>query len=145
MVVAALACAPGPLLADDKADRDDNKVDHQVRAEQRIKKMHAKLHLVSTQEEGWAKVAQVLRDNARVMDTLTQKRVDHAEKMSAVDDLQSYAEIAQAHVDGVHNMIPVFSELYASMTDAQKNAADALFRHGKHKHAHHKRDHKEGS
>ena len=145
IVVAALAFAPGMLLAGDKTDKDDDKVDHQVRAEHRIKEMHAKLHLESAQEEGWAKVAQVLRDNAKVMDTLTQKRVDHAGKMSAVDDLQSYEEIAQAHVDGVHKMIPVFSDLYASMTDTQRSAADTLFRHGKHTHASHKHGQKEGS
>ncbi len=145
IVFTALAFAPWTLLAGDKTDKNDDKVDHRVHAEQRIKKMHAKLNLVPTQEEGWAKVAQVLRDNAQVMDTLTQKRVDHAKKMSAIDDLKSYEEIAQAHLDGVQKMIPVFSDLYDTMTEKQKNAADILFRHGKHTKVSHHPEQRQGS
>jgi hypothetical protein len=51
--------------------------------------------------------------------------------MTAVDDLKSYGEIANAHADGIKKFIPVFESLYASMSDAQKKSADTLFRrHG---------------
>ncbi len=57
----------------------------------------------------------------------------HAKGMTAVDDLKSYGEITEARADGVKKLIPVFSDLYASMSDAQKKEADNLFRHGERK------------
>jgi protein CpxP len=100
------------------------------RVEERIKEMHAKLKITQTQEDQWAKVAQVMRDNAKSMDALTQARFEHAKTMTAVDDLKSYGEITDAHADGIKKFTPVFATLYASMSDAQKKEADALFRHG---------------
>lgn len=132
-LVTTLAFAPGVVLA---ADKDA----HEDRVELRIKNMHAKLKITPAQEEQWAKVAQVMQDDAKSMDTLTQARVDHAKDMNAIDDLKSYGEITEAHADGIKKLTPVFADLYASMSDAQKNEADSLFRHGDqkqgHKHGH---------
>jgi protein CpxP len=134
-LIAILAFAPGVVLAADKNAHED-------RAELRIKDMHAKLMITQAQEEQWAKVAQAMRDNAKTMDTLTQARADHAKDMTAVDDLKSYGEIADAHADGIKKLTPVFAELYASMSDPQKREADTLFRHGDRKHGAHKHGHK---
>lgn len=100
------------------------------RVEMRIKDMHAKLDIRQAQEDQWAKVAEVMRDNARSMDTLTKARHENAKTMTAVDDLRSYGEIADAHADGIKKFTPVFATLYADMSDAQKKEADTLFRHG---------------
>lgn len=127
-LVATLAFAPGVVLAVDKDAHED-------RAELRIKNMHAKLAITSVQEEQWGRVAQVMRDNAKVMDSLTQARVDHAKEMTAVDDLKSYGEITDAHADGLKKLTPEFASLYAGMSDAQKLEADTLFRHGDQKRA----------
>lgn len=126
-LVATLAFAPGVVLA---ADKDV----HQDRTELRIKNMHTRLKITPAQEEQWAKVAHVMHDDAKTMDALTQARVDHAKDMNAVDDLKSYGEITEAHANGIKKLTPVFADLYASMSDAQKKAADTLFRHGDHKH-----------
>ena len=139
-LVTTLAFAPGVVFAADK-------VAHEDRAELRIKDMHAKLKITPAEEAQWAKVAEIMRDNGKTMDTLTQTRVEHAKDMTAVDDLKSYGEIAQAHADGIKKLTPVFADLYASMSDAQKKEADTLFRqgdrmHGKHKHGHKKSDDK---
>lgn len=124
-----LAFAPGFALAVDKDAHED-------RAELRIKHMHAKLKITPAEEEQWARVAEAMRDNAKTMDTLTQARVDHAKSSSAVDDLKSYGEIAEAHASGIKKLTPVFAGLYASMSDEQKTEADTLFRHGDQKHGH---------
>ena len=59
-------------------------------------------------------------------------RADKAKTMTAVDDLKSYAEIADAHADGLKKFVPAFEALYASMSDAQKANANTLFRgHGR--------------
>jgi hypothetical protein len=126
-----LVFAPGVAFA---ADKDV----HEDRTEVRIKDMHAKLKILPAQEELWAKLKQTMLDDAKTMDALTQARVDHAKDMTAIDDLKSYGEIAEAHANGIKKLIPVFTDLYASMTDEQKKTADAFFREGSHKHKHKK-------
>lgn len=128
-LVASLAFAPGAVFS---ADRDA----HADRAEQRIKDMHSKLRITQTQEEQWSKVAQVMSENAKTIDTLIQARKDHANEMTAVEDLKSYGEIAEAHADGIKKLTPVFATLYDSMSEAQKKQADTLFRHGERRHGH---------
>ena len=136
-LVATLVFASGVVLAIDKDAHED-------RTELRIKEMHAKLKITPAQEEQWAKVAQVMLDDAKTMDALTQIRVDHAKDMTAVDDLKSFGEIADAYANGIKKMTPVFTDLYASMSDAQKKEADAFFRYGYEKHSH-KNSHKKKS
>ena len=136
-LVSTMLFAPGIAFATDKDAHED-------RTELRIKEMHAKLKITSAQEEQWAKVAQAMLDDAKTMDALTQIRVDHAKDMTAVDDLKSFGEIADAYANGIKKMIPVFADLYASMSDAQKKEADAFFRYGYEKHSH-KNSHKKKS
>jgi protein CpxP len=104
-------------------------VSSEDRVEARIKDMHARLKITQAQEDQWSKVAQVMRDNAKQMDALTKTRAEKAD-MNAIDDLKSYGEIAEAHVDGMKKFTPIFQTLYDSMSDAQKKNADAVFRHG---------------
>ncbi len=105
--------APGP-----RADR----------VEARIKALHDELKITPEQEEQWKQVAQIMRGNAETMAGLIKERAEKAKTTSAVDDLKSYAEITEAHADGLKKFIPAFETLYNSMSDAQKKSADALFR-----------------
>jgi hypothetical protein len=130
-LIATVAFAPALVSATDK-------VVHEDRAELRIKDMHKQFKITAEQEALWTKVTQVMRDDAKTMDTLTQARIDRAKDMTAVDDLKSYGEITEAHADGIKHMTPVFADLYASMSDAQKKVADNFFRHGDH-HGGHKK------
>jgi len=127
VMAASVAFSPAVVLA---ADKDA----HEDRAELRVKDMHAKLKITPAQEAEWAKVAEAMRDNAKTMDTLTQARMDHAKSMTAVDDLKSYGEIADAHADGIKILTPAFATLYADMSASQKKEADTLFMHGDSKH-----------
>ena len=136
-LAATLVFLPGIALATDKDAHED-------RTELRIKDMHVKLKITSAQEEQRAKVAQVMLDDAKTMDALTQIRVDHAKDMTAIDDLKSFGEIADAYANGIKKMTLVFADLYASMSDAQKKEADAFFRYGYEKHSH-KNSHKKKS
>ena len=43
--------------------------------------------------------------------------------MTAPEDLKPYQKFAQAHVDGLKNLIASFDGLYAAMPDAQKKIA----------------------
>lgn len=128
-LVTSLAFAPGLAFA-------VGHVGHEERAELRIKDMHNKLKITQDQEEQWSKVAQVMRDSAKTMDTLSQARADKSRETSAIDDLKSYGEITAAHADGIKKLTPVFSTLYSSMSDLQKKEADTLFRRGDRRHGH---------
>ncbi len=121
-LAATLALAPMAVLAVDKDAHED-------RVELHIKDLHAKLHITSAQEELWSKVVQAMTDNAKVMDTLTQARADHAKDVTAVDDLKSYGEIAGCpRVDGIKKLSPpgVCRLLYASMSDATEKGSRHL-------------------
>jgi protein CpxP len=82
-LVATLVFAPGVVIARDKDAHED-------RVELSIKDMHAKFKITAAQEEQRAKVEQAMLDDATTMNALTQKRVDHANDMTAVDDIKFY-------------------------------------------------------
>jgi periplasmic protein CpxP/Spy len=105
---------------------------HAERVEARITELHAKLHITPAQEDLWQHVTQGMRDNATRMDELTQARAAKAPTMTAVDALKAYSAIAEAHAEGLKTFIPAFEALYARMSDAQKQQADALFRRRSH-------------
>ena len=121
-LAAAIAFAPSPALAA-RTSSDE-------RAEARITYMHARLDITASQEEQWARVADVMRENAKSMDALMEARREQAKSMTAVDDLVSYGQITDAHADGIKKLTPVFAALYDDMSTAQKAEADTLFRHG---------------
>src|ERR1700719_3624194 len=54
-------------------------------------------------------------------------RTTPPQNMTAVEDLKMYQKFAQAHVDGLKNLISSFDKLYAGMPDAQKKIADEVF------------------
>jgi protein CpxP len=96
--------------------------------EQRITDLHASLKITPSEETQWNGVAQAMRENAAAMDKLVAtNRTSPPQNMSAVDDLKSYQQFAQAHVDGLKNLIGAFSTLYNAMPDAQKKVADQVF------------------
>lgn len=99
----------------------------QQHVERRIKELHEKLKITSAQEEKWGIVAQTMRENEKTISQLITARHQNPEKMSAVDDLKSYENIAQAHVDGLKLLIPVFASLYNDMSGAQRSNADQAF------------------
>ena len=96
--------------------------------EQRIVDLHKRLQIQPNQEDKWAQVAQVMRDNATALAAVTKDRVQHAKTMTAVENLVSFEKISQAHQDGMKKLIPVFQSLYDSMSDAQRKNADSVFR-----------------
>lgn len=96
--------------------------------EQRITQLHSELKIAPDQESKWNSVAQAMRDNAANMEKLVAaKRQQAPQSMTAVNDLKTYQEFAQAHVDGLKNLTSAFSSLYDSMSDQQKKNADQVF------------------
>jgi protein CpxP len=96
--------------------------------ERRITDLHGKLHITSQQSQPWDQFAQVMRDNAREMDQVYQQRAEKLGSMSAVDNMQSYAQIEQQRAQDVQKLVPAFQALYTSLSDQQKKTADQIFR-----------------
>jgi hypothetical protein len=111
----------GPMK-DAKTDRHENRV------EKRITDLHARLKITSAQEQQWNQFAQVMRDNARQMDQDYQRRAQRVQEMSALDNMQSYAKIAEAHAQDVQKLVPAFEALYNAMSAEQQHTADQVFR-----------------
>jgi protein CpxP len=99
--------------------------------EQRIATLHASLKITPDENAKWDAVAQAMRENASNMDQLiAENRKTAPQDMSAVEDLKLYQKFAQAHVDGLKNLISSFTTLYSAMPDAQKKVADTVFESG---------------
>ena len=127
-MIVAQAATPAPMApAKSTTPTTTAKGSHSDRVESRISEMHTKLKITPAQEGQWNNVAQVMRDNAKTLDTLTQARVSNASTMTAIADLKSYSEITDAHAEGLKKFVAAFQPLYDSMSDAQKKAADMLF------------------
>jgi hypothetical protein len=104
-----------------------------VEVDKHIKDLHAKLKITPAEESQWAAVAQTMRDNVNELDKAIAKREAIVNNATAIDDLNAYGDIAQAHADGVKKLSTAFSPLYASMSDDQKQVADEVFGHRAHK------------
>jgi periplasmic protein CpxP/Spy len=110
--------------------RSDAKRDSAV--EHHITELHAKLKITPAEEPQWKEVAETMRENAKDLDLAIDKRVAAISSATAIDDLNSYAEIAQAHANGVKKLAVAFSSLYSAMSDDQKKLADETFSHRDH-------------
>ena len=127
MIVAQATTAAPTGRAKSATTTTTAKASHSERVESRISEMHSKLKITPAQEGQWNSVAQVMRDNAKTLDTLTQARINNANTMTAITDLKSYSEITDAHAEGLKKFVVAFQTLYDSMSDAQKKEADTLF------------------
>ena len=97
-------------------------------ADQRITDLHTRLNITAAQQSQWDQFAQVMRDNAKDLDQAYQQRATNFDKMNAVENMQSYAQIEQTRAQDMQKLVPAFQTLYTSLSDQQKQQADPLFR-----------------
>ena len=101
----------------------------QAMVENRLSELHSRLKITPAQGQQWDQFAQVMRDNAKAMDQLYKERADKLSSMSAVDNMQSFAQIEQERGQDMQKLVPAFQTLYASLSDDQKQSADRMFRY----------------
>lgn len=124
----ASALAPTTATAARAMPDSDAKRDKALEAH--VTALHKKLQVTPAEEAKWEHVAQAMRDSANETDRIIDKREAIVGAASAMDNLTSYAEVAQAHADGVKRLASAFGPLYADMSVDQKKVADSVFRHG---------------
>ncbi len=117
--------APSPMPAPTQPPANGRRM---TRLDQHIAEMHRRLHITAAQEPQWQAFAQVMRENAARMDTAFKARSAQGADMNAVDDLKTYAAVAQTHAEDVQRLVPAFEQLYGALTPAQRKDADVMFR-----------------
>ena len=105
------------------------------RVENRINELHAQLRITPAEQQQWDQFAQAMRENARDMDQVLMRRSQQFQTMNALQNMQSYEQIAAAHAQHVQKLVPAFENLYNAMPDQQKRLADQVFRENAEKHA----------
>ena len=98
------------------------------RVEAHIKQLHTQLQITPAEQSQWDQFAQVMRDNARDMDRAFMERAQQFPTMNAVQDMQSYEQIAEAHVRHLQKLVPAFHNIYNEMPEQQKKLTDQVFR-----------------
>ena len=98
-----------------------------AQVEQHIRQLHDDLHITASEEGQWDQFADVMRDNAARISQAFQQRGSRLTTMSAEDNMQSYAELAQAHATDMQRLASAFQSLYSSFPAQQKQSADSLF------------------
>ncbi len=121
-VAAPAVTAPASGAA--MADTDPNLVG---RVEQRITDLHAKLQITPAQQPQWDRFTMVMRENARSMVKGFDARVEKLPTMTAPESMQSYATMSMEHANEMQKLVPAFTALYATMSDAQKKVTDTVF------------------
>ncbi len=122
----ALAQSPSAM-----SSHEASAAEHEDTIDQRINSLHAELKITPAEESKWQAVATTMRDNAASMEKLASDKA--AEKtMTAVEDLQSYQQFAQAHVEHLKKLTAAFETLYNTMPAEQKKTADAVFERSHH-------------
>ena len=107
----------------------------QERVENHIKQLHAQLRITPAEQPQWDQFAQVMRDNARDMDQAIMQRAQQYPTMNAVQNMQSWEQIAEAHARQLQKLVPAFDNLYNAMPEEQKKLTDQVFRANAERHA----------
>ena len=98
------------------------------RVEHRINELHAQLRITPAERQQWDQFVEVMRENARDMDQAFIQRAQQFQSMNALQNMQSYEQIAEAHARHLQKLVPAFENLYNAMPDQQKRLADQVFR-----------------
>jgi hypothetical protein len=102
--------------------------------EARIAQLQGALKITEAQQPLWNNLTQVMRDNAKDMDAITddlhKEKAEGTKTLNAVEHMKFHSRITDAHADQLKKLIPPFEALYSSMSDEQKKSTDTIFRTG---------------
>lgn len=103
--------------------------------EQHIRDLHRELQITSAEEPQWEQFAQVMRANAQAMSDSLDQRAQQIGGMNAVQDMTTYAQLAEQRSQDLVKLANAFQTLYNSFSPQQKQNADQLFRRQAEAHA----------
>ncbi len=117
--IAAAGASPGVLLVQAQPPAQPPNV------EANIASLRQRLQITPAQEAQFNAVANVLRQNARA-----EASAPHAPpaNASAVDYLRAEVQYDELELAGMKRFLPALEALYATLSPAQRQTADAIFR-----------------
>jgi periplasmic protein CpxP/Spy len=138
LAVPVFAQAQAPAAAPQaQAPEHHHRFDPVRAADGRIAYLKAYLKITNAQEPQFDRVAQVIRENTQDRAKLAeQHRADRDQSMNAVERLEARQRFAALHAQHSERFLTAFKPLYASLSDAQKQAADQLLAGHGHYHRH---------
>lgn len=86
------------------------------------------LAITPAEQSSWHGFAQVMRGNATGLSAMYQTRAGQLSKMNAVANMESYAAITARQADDINKLTAAFQTLYSSLSPAQQQKADEIFR-----------------
>ena len=98
------------------------------RVDEHIRQLHAQLRITPAEQPQWDRFAEIMRQNARAMDQEFAERRQQFATMNALQNMQSYEKIAEAHAQHLQRLVPAFENLYNAMPEQQKRLTDQVFR-----------------
>ena len=103
--------------------------------EAQIKQLQGALNITEAQQELWDNLTQVMRENAKDMDALTdslrKERAEGTQNMNAVEHMKFHSRITAAHSDQLEKLIPPLEAFYDSLSDEQRKTTDTIFQTGR--------------
>lgn len=109
--------------------KSDAESSEERKVEAHIDHLRDQLKITAAEEPQWNNVAKTMRENAQDIDRAIDKRENIVGTGTAVEDLNSYADVVQTHAAAVKRLADTFSTLYTEMSDSQKKTADEIFGH----------------
>lgn len=97
-----------------------------AKLEAHIKTLRQELKITTAEEPQWDAFASVMRTNDADMHQAFEARAK-VTTMTAEQNMESYANIAEMHADGMQKLSAAFTTLYDSFPDSQKKIADEVF------------------
>ena len=90
-----------------------------------ITELHQRLRITPAQEQRFAAVAEIMRQNARAAAQMAPPA-----NANAIEALRLAIQFGQQELDGMKRLLPALQALYATLTPAQQKTADTMFRQG---------------
>lgn len=96
--------------------------------DRQIRLLRAQLGLTAAQLPLWSAFAYAMREDAQSTQALLAQRAAAVTRMTAVDNMTSYARIVRIYADNTEHLARAFDRLYASLSPTQRRTADGIFR-----------------
>ncbi len=99
--------------------------------ERHLAQLHTQLAITPAQQPQWEEFARQTRENATELHARFHLRGSRLPNMTAAENMVDYAQISELHAQELVKLGASFGLLYATMSEAQKRGADAVFRTGR--------------
>ena len=120
-VIALAQPAPGAGSASAQAERRNAFV------ERRISQLRTEIKITPDEQKSFDDFAATMRQDAAQMNEAINKGATLPASATAVDRMQTYAEMSQVHAQNMQQLAASFTTFYNTLTPQQKKTVDASF------------------